>query len=306
MNRSLLNIDLNNCIFRYRKCGSKEFEALNGDRLYFSLPENFNDPYDALVYANPDIICNHIFNNIRKGMKSYIGSELRPKYPEIAGITEMMLEHKYDEVLKYHFDSVWTNCISLKKWIRSTAKMICFSRTYSSLLMWSHYADYHKGFIMVFNRDTIQYAEVYNNNDELSIKKTRLEDVEYTNRQIDMTEEVENYIRYNMMETPSFYHKPDYDIPRAKIRRALIQKAIEWAYEQEVRLIPRIIDSKCLEMNYIRCRPDAIIIGAKCGDQYSKELCEIAQLKSIAIYRMYLNAKNPEFELYLDEIHDVE
>lgn len=50
---------LENCLFRYRKLNNdsvKNMEALKKNRLYFSTPTNFNDPYDNRIYVDKDKI----------------------------------------------------------------------------------------------------------------------------------------------------------------------------------------------------------------------------------------------------------
>ena len=50
---------LDNCLFRYRKLNNdaeKNVEALKKNRLYFSTPANFNDPYDNRIYVDKDKI----------------------------------------------------------------------------------------------------------------------------------------------------------------------------------------------------------------------------------------------------------
>ena len=49
-----------NCLFRYRKLNDadreKNIDALKNNRLYFSTPVNFNDPYDNRMYVDKDKI----------------------------------------------------------------------------------------------------------------------------------------------------------------------------------------------------------------------------------------------------------
>lgn len=41
-----------NTLVRFRPISLNNLDALKGDKLYYSTPNNFNDPYDTLIFAN--------------------------------------------------------------------------------------------------------------------------------------------------------------------------------------------------------------------------------------------------------------
>ena len=49
--KKLHNLDYNTLV-RYRTISENNLNALKEDRLYYSTPANFNDPYDTLLYAD--------------------------------------------------------------------------------------------------------------------------------------------------------------------------------------------------------------------------------------------------------------
>ena len=57
-----------NTLTRYRSCDLKNIENLKNDRLYYSTPANFNDPYDTLLYANYFEILGNVSQNLAMGM----------------------------------------------------------------------------------------------------------------------------------------------------------------------------------------------------------------------------------------------
>ncbi len=61
-----------NTLTRYRSCDSKNIENLKNDRLYYSTPANFNDPYDTLLYANYFEILRNVSQNLEMGMDNYL------------------------------------------------------------------------------------------------------------------------------------------------------------------------------------------------------------------------------------------
>ena len=50
-----------NSVFRYRSCTKNTVDAFKKDRLYFSTPRHFNDPFDAVIHVNGDKLLASIF-----------------------------------------------------------------------------------------------------------------------------------------------------------------------------------------------------------------------------------------------------
>ena len=51
---------LESLLFRYRSGDKRSIEAFENDRLYFSTPGYFNDPFDSVAYVNYDKLLNAI------------------------------------------------------------------------------------------------------------------------------------------------------------------------------------------------------------------------------------------------------
>ena len=90
--------------------------------------------------------------------------------------------------------------------------------------------------------EEIKNAERYSGSGEKLLNKTRLEKVVYTEGQIDLTEEIEEYVRCNKIPKLPGEAKEDGSLPQYKLREMMIQKAKDWEYEKEWRLVPRILD----------------------------------------------------------------
>lgn len=78
--------------YRYREISYNNIDVITNGKLYLSLPKSFNDPYDCIIYRNPNYRKNKIFAKV--------------------------------------LDKV---------------RIACFSKDNDSILMWSHYANSHKG-----------------------------------------------------------------------------------------------------------------------------------------------------------------
>ena len=65
-----------NSVFRYRSCTNSTVDAFKNDRLYFSTPRHFNDPFDAVIHVNGDKLLASIFRDFDEGMVSYLNTKV--------------------------------------------------------------------------------------------------------------------------------------------------------------------------------------------------------------------------------------
>lgn len=295
-----------NCLFRYRNVNNKNLSALENNCLYFSTPENFNDPYDNLIYANLENILSNVLKNLYTGMDDYL--EKLKTWNSLAAYIgyEFWNSSKREEIIHNQFGLIADSVDYIKKSIRKNVKIICFSEVYDSLLMWSHYANNHQGFLLAYDIDELKKAKRYSTDGMPIDNKIRLEQVKYVSKQIDLSEEIEDYVRYNMMDTMGDVEERDVNVPQYKLREAITEKAEDWKYEKEWRLIPRIIDlQKESPLAYIVCSPKAIILGTHCNKENSERIVSIAKKVDIPVYRLFLNEFSPEFKLVIGATENV-
>lgn len=135
---------------------------------------------------------------------------------------------------------------------RRSMRICCFSESIESMLMWTHYANEHKGF-----------AIEYGTHEKTSIA---------------------------LQLWPVFYREELFDISKylKRIRSNLIpilpalHKALDWQYEKEWRLIVPGNEFESLTMP----RPKAIYLGSNVNPCIEKELKEIAFERRINLYKM--------------------
>ena len=65
-----------NSVFRYRSCTNSTVDVFKNDRLYFSTPRHFNDPFDAVIHVNGDKLLASIFRDFDEGMVSYLNTKV--------------------------------------------------------------------------------------------------------------------------------------------------------------------------------------------------------------------------------------
>lgn len=176
-----MNQFFDNCLFRYRKLNEdqaeKNINALENDRLYFSKPQYFNDPYDNLMYINSEQMLQTMHTNWNKGMDLYL-KDLKRRNPLMGLFGEAMWNSDQREEYTRNYDAAVKKAIKeIREKIRSNMKIICFSRDCMSMLMWAHYADDHKGFVLVYNKTDINNAKKFDEKGRILQDKTKLASV---------------------------------------------------------------------------------------------------------------------------------
>lgn len=116
-------------LYKYKTINQFTHSIIANNEMYFSSPANFNDPYDC----NIPIDSTSSDENIRDWILSNGGNEED---------VPVFIQH-----FRNNPDYVPT---IIKKHIKANG-ISCFSKLYDSILMWSHYADYHKGICLKFD-----------------------------------------------------------------------------------------------------------------------------------------------------------
>ena len=295
-----IDLSSNELLFRYRAVDEKSISALKSDTLYFSTPAYFNDPFDTLIHTNYLEILRNVDYCLTSNMKSYIkrhkGMMAKEQDDLISAIWQSPSGR--ENLKEDMFRRVREASTNLSEVLLKNTRIICLSEKYDSMLMWSHYADYHKGFCIVYNKSVDTEADVYASDDSLIKKKPVLMPVEYVETQLDLTEEVSEYVRAYKMPNIMEMYPPFTNLSQEKLRKAITQKSLDWEYEKEWRIIPRHISLEHeSNLHHMIAKPAALIIGCKCSEQDKHELIEIANDKKIPVFWMIQNFIEPTFSI---------
>lgn len=293
-------------LFRYRKLegeqAEKNIDALKANRLYFSRPQYFNDPYDNLMYINSEQMLQTMHTNWDKGMDSYL-KDLKKRNPLMGLFGEAMWNSDQREEYTRNYDAAVKKAIKeIRKKTKSNMKIICFSKDCKSMLMWAHYADDYKGFVLVYNKTDINNAKKFDKKEKILQDRTMLASVEYKNKRIDMTEYIHQYI-LKYIYPGELDVRGISDLPQNVLREFVLRKSLEWKYEREFRLIPEYIDlNNESPWHYIECKPKAIILGSRCQEVYKQKITEIAKKKSVSVFQIIIKDSNSKYELDIHKI----
>lgn len=187
-------------LYRYRSLSGEFGRATAEDiivnsRMYWSSPTAFNDPMDCRPHF--------VFGNSRRDQLAWARDAIRRNFPnagrhERKGLERRLLDAGPAQNRQIAIEGFAT-------WMNESA-VCCFSTVPDSILMWSHYADHHRGIVFVFHQQV----------------------------------EPQPFFAFPVTYTED---RPSVDITRIAIdgptafRNATLTKAAVWSYEAEMRMI---------------------------------------------------------------------
>jgi hypothetical protein len=203
-------------LYKYFPFNHYSLQLLIDRNFWLGPPDMLNDPFEG----------DFIIENINKfHRKKFI--EILLKLSRNGRYDEIFYE-SYVERLRFYEQEFQNRFYDyLNSIIRKSYGTTSFSKECNSLKMWSHYADSHRGFVVIFDRNKLEIA--------VSNKNAKLIDVEYTGLPKVQVEYTNKAI--NIIDT----------------KKLLISKLPEWESEKEVRIIkehnfesiiPRLLDFK--------------------------------------------------------------
>ncbi len=152
-------------IFRYLTPG-KDFsyvqKAIQFNETFFRNPNTFNDPFDcAQSISIPDV--DNLSLSDEDDLRWWFSLCMQEKHDlqqSHASSVEIRREADLGISKGNHKASEWLDSItiSLPESVKESAASMavaCFSADPECILMWSHYADRHRGVVLIFNRDAL-------------------------------------------------------------------------------------------------------------------------------------------------------
>ncbi|WP_341276551.1 DUF2971 domain-containing protein [Vibrio parahaemolyticus] len=176
----------------------------------------------------------------------------------------------FDSLLTIEFSN--NNITELFKNYTQSKAVCCFSKKMDSILMWSHYADSHKGFCIAIDCQELENSDI-------------LSDVNYSDNFLDVDHEC-------------FLHSHKEGTVNKEWQRLLTQKYIDWKYEEEVRLILQLVDpqakGKCFSLPQGSIKE--IYFGCKMIDKNKNNIRKIMESKNVTFYDMKKSQNNFKLE----------
>ncbi len=250
--------------FLYRYCSLERFaknkkgsiveDLIKHNRLNFWLSnvKDMNDYYDfypkltneitkdELEVLKKDNLIQHIFKNNKW---------------DFDGLNSEDFLIKYNQIIYNHIDT-----------LRYTTKLLCFTTNYDNLLMWSHYANSHKGICIQFNMK----------NYPIDLQGPRLLKVNYN----DYKDRLEITTKDFVLDHIKFM---------IRVEENKYTKEKKWKYEDEWRLIFNFNPEKLSKNSILHVSPEIvknIFLGRKVNKDDIKLLRDLELFSYFNFYRI--------------------
>ena len=294
-------------LFRYRACTDKHIDAFENDRVFAVPADLFNDPYDTLVKYDYEGIKEYVEAMVSidglQQMKEYFaqGNGFPPVFKQVfpiefwdelkARILQISdfkgLEDRLEECKRQLLSLVAAYFPILSFFGKRFSTIACFSEDVQSILMWSHYADSHKGFALEYDfRPTLMRP----------LPRVGLFPVIYSEERFDASA----FLAWGMFTILGIKSiNPDI---LASIKAALY-KSKSWEYEKEWRMIdPGPHDIMNPTPSVIEYPPTAIYYGKSIEEGNRNRLHSIAVSKGIKEYKMIIDPSSPLYEMRFRQV----
>lgn len=272
----------------YKYLGTSGIEALQTGLLKFSPPSDFNDPFEMQPFVVNVASEAHMEKDFAERFESLTEERYR-NLPQVvreaATFSQYRIwaESKRPEMLMNLKHLLISSAPVMRQQflatINSTIGVFCMTAAHDSLLMWAHYADKHRGFVIEFNREHAFFNRKRGPNDE-----------------------------FNQL-LPVFYSqtRPNDFLVNMDVTSVFLTKSKDWSYEQEWRILcPLSARTEHRNGMYLYGFPPecvtGVILGCKIAEPDEKALIEV--LKADGLYKHVIRRKarldEAEFRLHFD------
>jgi len=194
-----------NKLFKYRSLATEEdrrytSEIFLRNRIWFSTPASFNDPFDHQFVLKSDAS--------REEKMEFFRESLRWRY----GLPDSEVEHRTKKMFsptRRRERAAWEReQLDRIQDTRNRIGVFCLTEVNDDILMWSHYADKHQGICLGFTLGCQEHIDFF----------AQANDVKYQ----DSFPEVSPFVQ---------------DAPGEKLGIMALTKSSHWSYEKEWRII---------------------------------------------------------------------
>ena len=150
-----IEITLPKFLYRYFPKDNYTKSIFNRNELFFRNPNEFNDPFDCKPLLtserdwNQEEYIRFVINLANDSLGRYLNNGEKQSYENGArdkfiNSDRNQLCREFNKIIKEH----------LAKSINEF-RILCLSEKYNDILMWSHYADKHRGFVLQFDTEVL-------------------------------------------------------------------------------------------------------------------------------------------------------
>jgi len=248
--------------YRYRSGSELCMKELIYDEMFFATAEECNDPYEGKMFAEfpADEVC---WTNLIKVVSGSMSAELQKK------VVDFFMEKSpigMDEVVKLPEEPLLlltqnlTEIIYLKhaiinlkdyitQYMPPEKYFVCFSKTPDNYLMWSHYANNHRGYCLIFRsadggirqcpkrkRTRLSYNTPKSFSKHMSFdigEKFMIKNVNY----VETPPIINAFMCFPAVVNGNKYSQAEFDAHLMEFENVYYCKHSVWEYEQEARIV---------------------------------------------------------------------
>lgn len=262
-------------LYKFRSFSNPDHKRmLTENELYFSSPNNLNDPFDSSIPIRYDLCGDKEANE--KAFR-YQMDLLTNEYPELdtKELTERAKE--YFKFIYEHPKEVEEAAREISRELTTEIGVFSLCKDYRNILLWSLYADKHRGFCVGFS--TKKLLKFFLSNFAETAEGISLERVHYSKR-------------YPLINA--------YTTTEAEKLRCLTTKASTWKHEREYRLIMVGFPNRPFKIDYGIVK--SLILGCGMRECDKNEVISIVKSRPDRISLYQARMKKDDFGLDFDRI----
>ena len=267
-------------LYKYANWDDKYHKKIILDNeIYFASAMLFNDPFDSDVPFRYDLRSDEDNFKIIKQL-------VRKNSPEL---DESQIDIESNNILKqrnWEREENKNNAELLRvRFMFHQKRILSLSSIKENILMWSHYANSHRGFCVGIDVKRIEeYFEKYNDDTKCPITLHK--------------------VKYERL-FPILILGPDFNDPRIVID-ALTTKAEDWKYEREWRYVLTLTEELISQKDFALRLPSGIIseiiLGCRIAEEHKSEIIRILKRKSVKPKLFKAERSKDSFSLQIEEL----
>jgi hypothetical protein len=245
-------------LYQYRSVSERSLKMLAEGKYYFAPAHSFNDPLDCAVEPINELpSIEKIIEHQAKVLQDNEAISFQEALQK-SQIIKTLPQTQLEKLLQRLRDSI-------QNILRHEYGVLSLSAKNDNILMWSHYADYHRGFCIEFKRSP-------------GNPLGSTQPVQY----------VKEYPRVNYFD----------DLPGGIAKRIILTKADDWSYEEEW----RGIQNANTKVRYTDDMMTGIIFGLRMPNQHKRKIHQIFKgKKHMIFYQAELMPR--KFKLAINQIN---
>jgi hypothetical protein len=268
-NKTEINMELlygiPNTLYKYRIWEDEYNKRLiTHNELYLSSANQFNDPFDATLpfrYVDKDISEENVIQKLLQ-----VGRDVNPQLSERQLIEIAKERYQSGE---FNSDEYWRKFHpEFRKQVNERYGIYCLTTKNDNLLMWSHYANSHRGFCVGFDKFKL----------------------------FETAQGMIGKITYST----DFPKVPMFEEGIGGLTQLIMTKSEHWEYEDEYRITKSSASRKTLILDNSAFKE--IILGCNIDPKSREEIISVVKAKSTSIKIYDSKIDDKEFKLNLVEI----